>query len=100
MVLVCTMPVPLPFSILIHQLRPVLGEQRLSPDEFAIHRTTHKFRNPCCLCAANTGRYTELVVDMDLSGPNVGEYVARCSTDTCGYFGILISISGLLTTAK
>lgn len=74
-------------------LRPVLGKRRLPPDEFATHCITHKFRNLCCLCAASTGRYTESIMSMDLSGPQVGEYVARCSTDTCGYFSIPVFIS-------
>jgi hypothetical protein len=63
-----------------------------------MHRETHHFRMPCCLCPVKNGRpstYVESKVFVmeaaDSDTGSLGEYVSACaSTDTlpgCGYIG-------------
>lgn len=94
MVLVATLSRPDFALIDFVTYRPVVGSIRVPPSDFAQHRVTHDFQNPCCLCAAITGvAYTESIVVLNMSGPYSGEYVGRCATNRCGYFSKLSLIA-------
>ena len=67
----------------------VTGE-RITPSGMDDHRLTHRFLGPCCLCPLeHTGQYafTEAAMVMETSGRYVGQYVASCACDSCGYYG-------------
>jgi hypothetical protein len=71
-------------------LRPVTEEgMRVTPMDLPDHQITHEFRAPCCLCACNFvgTRYIESAIYLANDGPYIGEYVAGCASDTCGYIG-------------
>src|SRR5277367_2089972 len=63
-----------------------MGE-RVPPSDFPEYRRTHNFRAPCCLCGhiAQDGEYSEAALYIARDPEFLGEYVAGCSTQTCGY---------------
>ena len=73
--------------------RPVNDQgRRITPSDLAAHRLSHQFLGPRCLCMlANYphGGHKETATVVLTRGPYVGEYVARCATGRCGYFGEL-----------
>jgi hypothetical protein len=70
------------------QRRPVneAGE-RITPSGLLDYRMAYVFQAPCCLCASVTpgSDYTESAIYVPIGGEFVGEYVAACATDSCGY---------------
>jgi hypothetical protein len=60
---------------------------RVTPSDFLSYRAVHDFKAPCCLCAIARGDYTESAVYLAPQGPYVGEYVAGCALERCGYIG-------------
>jgi len=63
----------------------------LKPSDLNIHRDSHVFFGPCCLCplVENDARNiveAMMVMDNPKNRP-VGEYVAKCARQKCGYFG-------------
>ncbi|TEB19273.1 hypothetical protein FA13DRAFT_1802484 [Coprinellus micaceus] len=75
--------------------------RRVPPDELQEYFCEYHARPPCCLCAyVDSGRYyvsakISLVetVNRDVEDTNrrpfVGEYVAECASNSCGYFVII-----------
>ena len=63
---------------------------RLTPDQLLGYRETHAFHAPCCLCASldPDHGYTETTIVVKNSGEFVGEYVAECVLNVCGYLGM------------
>jgi hypothetical protein len=86
---------------LIHA-RPCLHDSQstpVPPDELESHAREYVFRTPCCPCAYLTGSFYTLTKISLLEAVNenrtdairrpfIGEYVAECATNTCGYFGV------------
>ena len=74
-------------------IRPINEQgQRVTPSDLAAHRLSHRFLGPRCLCMLENysrGSHKEAVIVILTRGPHVGEYVARCATGRCGYFGKL-----------
>ena len=61
----------------------------LPPDRLLMHRQTHAFKAPCCLCASvdpDLG-YTEMAIVVSDRGEFVSEYVAECVIKLCRYLG-------------
>lgn len=79
-------------SSLLFLLRPVDDEgNRITPDRLRDHRISHVFRGPCCLCAHTAGTlYSECIIYMSVEGVRVGEYIAACATERCGYLGAYV----------
>jgi hypothetical protein len=77
------------------QQRPVneAGE-RITPSGLLDYRMAYVFQAPCCLCASVTpgSDYTESAIYVPIGGEFVGEYVAACATDSCGYMCKLLII--------
>ncbi|KAJ3539560.1 hypothetical protein NMY22_g4685 [Coprinellus aureogranulatus] len=67
------------------------------PDALDRYRHTHHFKGPCCLCAfLDVSEFTEakmgLLQTVGLNGSlvaNLGQYVAMCAKERCGYFVVL-----------
>lgn len=72
----------------MHYLQTIGG--RLTPDQLLAYRQTHAFQAPCCLCASldPNHRYTETTIVVKKNGEFVGEYVAECALNACGYLGM------------
>jgi hypothetical protein len=70
--------------------RPMTKEwQRVHPEDFAGYRSAHKFKFPCCLCAAKPENpYIESAIYIPVFGPYASKYVAGCATGTCGYLSM------------
>ena len=70
--------------------RPVDENKRVEPSRILEYREQHHFQTPFCLCpllgTLNEGP-TEAAILEKRSGTHVGEYVAECASDCCGYFG-------------
>jgi hypothetical protein len=68
---------------------------RIIPSDLWMHRSTHHFRAPCCLCPlkdnipSNSGSdFVEAEISQELQG-QYGEYIAVCAKQACGYQGML-----------
>jgi hypothetical protein len=62
--------------------------QRVEPADLFPYRLIHKFRGPSCLCAMDgygPRAYTEAAIFVATMGQFVGEYIAACARDRCGY---------------
>jgi hypothetical protein len=71
-------------------------DQRVKPPALNSLRLTHLFKGPSCYCAwLQGGRYTEAKIGLALrtGGPSgisdacLGQFVAICAEQRCGYFG-------------
>ncbi|KAH6893808.1 hypothetical protein BKA70DRAFT_1233155 [Coprinopsis sp. MPI-PUGE-AT-0042] len=67
--------------------------ERIPPSELENHRRTHFFTAPCCLCAFSLDEtFVESRIGLAVVAPGgdssevVGEYVAQCASNQCGYF--------------
>lgn len=65
---------------------------RVTPSDLVVHRVTHNFHAPSCLCVLDSGSQVDYIESaIYLAGPNHGEdkgqYVMGCATESCGYFG-------------
>ena len=86
--------------------RPVNDQgQRVTPSDLAVHRLSHQFLGPRCLCMLGNypdSTHKEVVMVLLTQGPYGGEYVACCTMQRCGYFGELLetSISPVLLKAR
>lgn len=77
--------------------RPLEGGVPVGPDQLDRHRYTHYFKGPQCLCAFKNGTtgFNEakigLVQAIQPGAANcLGQYVAACATQQCGYFGKIL----------
>ena len=64
--------------------------QRVTPSDLTDHRMSHRFLGPCCICPAiieGRTEFSEAAFVMLMSGPRVGQYVARCASGECKYVG-------------
>ena len=79
-------------------VRPTANEERVTPDKLSAHRLTHMFLGPSCLCAfLDASNHKEavmglaqIVMDPESKhrGEYLGQYVAMCAEQRCGYFGM------------
>ena len=70
--------------------RPVDGNSRVPPDDLVVHRLTHNFLGPGCLCPLGTDEprsFVEASIFCVQTGRLVGEWVAACATGNCRFFG-------------
>ncbi|KAJ3528942.1 hypothetical protein NMY22_g9200 [Coprinellus aureogranulatus] len=72
---------------------PIENGIPIRPDELDRHRHSHYFKMPCCPCTfVNRSPFTETKVGLAQivlqpgTGHCIGQYVAICSTQQCGYF--------------
>jgi hypothetical protein len=71
--------------------RPVLPDgKRVPPDELYLHRETHQYIGPGCLCPLlePLTAHKEAAIYLAVNGLYPGEYVAECADDRCGYLGL------------
>ncbi|KAJ3524984.1 hypothetical protein NMY22_g10764 [Coprinellus aureogranulatus] len=77
---------------------PTDGEERVTPDKLGLHRSTHWFLGPCCLCPWLDGSSShveakiglaQMVMDGEHAAEYLGQYVAMCAEQRCGYFVIV-----------
>jgi hypothetical protein len=77
--------------------RPINEDgERVPPSDLSAFRVLYEFRGPCCLCAfryLDLTAYTETAILLCTEGQFVGEYIATCANDRCGYFGKVSSTS-------
>lgn len=81
-----------PLDRLTSSIRPVEDHPpeekiRVVPEDWYHFRATHDFRFPCCLCVRGSPMesYTETEVCVETTGNYVGQYVAACAENKCGY---------------
>jgi len=70
------------------------GNKRVTPDMWPEHRAHHKFQGLHCLCPLlrtvdEEPPFTEAKILLKGSGDHIGEYVAECPNERCGYLGQL-----------
>jgi hypothetical protein len=70
------------------------NNKRVTPDMWLEHRARRKFQGPHCLCPLlrTTNKEppsTEDKIWLKGSADHLGEYVAECPNERCGYFGQL-----------
>jgi hypothetical protein len=70
------------------------------PDELDHYSTEFEFRKPCCPCALGKGvscyteaevvvlEVTEAIRNDPLKKLFIGEYIAKCAANQCGFFGM------------
>lgn len=77
-----------------------MDAERVVPSDLPLHRDSHRFLGPCCLCPLfipnSQGLYVETSMAYETSGFYSGQFVAKCAQNECGYFGeSIIVISDL-----
>ena len=76
------------YAVLNH--RPTRRPVRITPDAMRQYRSTNDMLGLCCLCPLinPTGPdFVEAAIYLATSGTYVGQYVASCAKDNCGYLG-------------
>lgn len=78
---------------------------RVVPSDLPIHRESHQFVGPCCLCPLflpnSEGLYVEASMCFETLGVFSGHFVAKCARSECGYYGRLpFSLSKLLDSEE
>ncbi|KAH6876445.1 hypothetical protein BKA70DRAFT_1478526 [Coprinopsis sp. MPI-PUGE-AT-0042] len=95
----CTAPTILHWDSVIGDLSPwkwpvdLLTGHRVAPSELEVHRETHHFRAPSCLCAQiDQDSYSEsriglvhVPIKLTAMSSFNGEYTAECANRRCGY---------------
>jgi len=54
------------------------------------HRISHRMLGPCCLCPMmdeSNPDFVEAAIYKASNGDQMGEYIAACAKDKCGYVG-------------
>jgi len=78
-------------EMLISILRPSTTHARIHPSDLNEYCTMHQMFGPCCFCPlvdVNGPDFVESEICMVGPGSSfVGEYVAMCKLQRCGYFG-------------
>ncbi|KIM75849.1 hypothetical protein PILCRDRAFT_13225 [Piloderma croceum F 1598] len=67
---------------------PWNGGSRLGPSQIQDHRETHDMLGPGCICPMvypSGPNFVEAAIFMLTDGPLVGQYVAGCARNKCGY---------------
>ncbi|KAJ3519813.1 hypothetical protein NMY22_g13031 [Coprinellus aureogranulatus] len=87
------------FADLCPWLWPIEDGIAVRPDELDRYRYTHYFKGPCCPCTmVHDSPFTESkiglaqIVMQPATAQCLGQYVAICSMQECGYFDVPIKI--------
>jgi hypothetical protein len=63
---------------------------RVTPSDLESHRLSHEVLAPCCLCPLRPeeGPFVEAAIFTPVRGRFLGEYVAACAKNKCGYISM------------